>query len=119
MVWRLLLFFMGAIATYYIFWLFVWAFPEAVYDITQISKILFLSGLLGGFLTGDPIIGACAGFVAYLPLIDPEYDILSPIPFLIISIGGFLGGWLSKILFRIVFMTRRKNAITHNAVGGV
>jgi len=102
------LFFMGAVATYIILrlliviWLWLWH-----KDIIAITVIL-LSGVAGGFLTEDPIIGAAAGFVGFFPFYYYLVDgTISPVPHLLVSIGGFIGGLLRKKLFR-----RRKDKKT-------
>lgn len=92
-----LLFFIGAVATYIILRLliFIWHNAEVPY-IFAIPVFLF-AGVVGGFLTGEPIIGAVAGLVGIIPFIYYFLNgTISPIPHFLVSIGGFIGGLLRK-----------------------
>ena len=102
----LLLFFIGAVATYIILRLLIFIWNEVPYIFSY--PIFIFAGVVGGLIAGEPIIGAVAGLLGIIPFIYYFLNgTVSLTPHLFVSIGGFIGGLLRKKLFR-----RRKDKKT-------
>ena len=98
---RILLFFIGTVANYILIRYLIGVFPE-FYDSIGLSLFIFIfPGFVGGLIAGEPWLGAAAGFAGSFPLYYYLVDgTIDPVPHLLLSIAGFIGGLIRKTLFR-------------------
>lgn len=97
----ILLLFIGTVVNFTLIRFLIRIFPD-FWESVGISLFIFIfPSFIGGFITGDLILGTIAGFTGFLPFELAKGQHIGFVPFLFSSIGGFIGGLLRKTLFKL------------------